>query len=72
MIYDSDYDFCCSILFVRGFGDVLNSYPESFGTYYRHGKFNGNNVYKLVNTEYYLFRSRFQHEKIDDEVWMVI
>ena len=72
MIYVSDYDSCCSILFVRGFGDVLNSYPDSFGTYVRSGKFKGEATYKLVDKEYYLFRSKSGHIETDDKVWMVI
>ena len=79
MIYLSEYDLCCSILFIRGFGDVMNSYSDSFGTYLRIGKFNGKTAYKLADKEYYLFRGKFGYKKgmdtfgdAEDEVWMVI
>ena len=72
MIYVPDYDFCCSVLFVRGFGDLLNSYSDSFGTYYRSGKYNDKAAYKLVDKEFYLFKSRNTYIEADDEVWMVI
>ena len=72
MTYFLDYDLCCSLLFIRGFGDVLNAYPDSFGSYFRTGKFNNKTAYKLVDKEYYLFRSTNRHINAEDEVWMVI
>ena len=76
LFYVSGKNICCSNLFIAGFGKVLKSYPDLFGTYYYHGKYNDKSAYKMADREYYLFRDKNDYTMkwygVEDEFWMVI